>query len=158
MKPLTLALCAAALIGTGVFALSARRTAKAEPGGWAAVPPPPQGAGVAVVEAPVAAPEPTPTPVAVSPAPVEPLAFGAASLADTAAASTDPLAGWGPPPVPSMDPRRFSEAHWQGLEFIPKTPALSCSDSRTKIARSGPKQPIVNSPAAIASTTNSSAA
>lgn len=37
----------------------------------------------------------------------------------------DPLAGWGPPPAPQVDPRRFTEAHWQGLEVVPKTPALA---------------------------------
>jgi hypothetical protein len=53
--------------------------------------------------------------------------------AETAAATTDParkeppdpLAGWGPPPAPSLDPRRFTEAHWQGIEVIPKTPLVA---------------------------------
>lgn len=37
----------------------------------------------------------------------------------------DPLAGWGPPPAPEVDPRRFTEAHWQGLEVVPRTPGLA---------------------------------
>jgi hypothetical protein len=40
---------------------------------------------------------------------------------------TGPLTVWGPPPAPLTDPRRFAEAHWQGLEVIPKTPALARS-------------------------------
>lgn len=36
----------------------------------------------------------------------------------------DDLAGFGPSPAPHLDPRPFSEAHWQGLELIPKTPSL----------------------------------
>ena len=40
----------------------------------------------------------------------------------------------------------------------PNSPALAWSVSRTKIAISGPKQPIVNSPAAIAITKNEIAA
>lgn len=41
--------------------------------------------------------------------------------------STGPLSVWGAPPAPLVDPRRFAEAHWQGLEVIPKTPALARS-------------------------------
>jgi len=41
---------------------------------------------------------------------------------------------------------------------MPKLRALACTVSRTKIAMSGPKHPMVNSPAAIASTTNRIAA
>jgi len=37
----------------------------------------------------------------------------------------DPLAGWGPPPAPALDPRRFTEAHWQGIELIPNTPLVA---------------------------------
>jgi hypothetical protein len=37
----------------------------------------------------------------------------------------DRLAAWGPAPAPQIDPRRFTEAHWQGLEVIPKTPTLA---------------------------------
>jgi hypothetical protein len=40
-------------------------------------------------------------------------------------ANADPLAAWGPPPAPLTDPRRFTEAHWQGLELVPKTPTLA---------------------------------
>jgi hypothetical protein len=31
----------------------------------------------------------------------------------------------GPSPAPGLDPRPFAEAHWQGLEAVPKTPALA---------------------------------
>lgn len=41
--------------------------------------------------------------------------------------ATGPLSVWGAPPAPLTDPRRFAEAHWQGLEVIPKTPALARS-------------------------------
>jgi hypothetical protein len=37
----------------------------------------------------------------------------------------DRLAAWGPPPAPQVDPRRFTEAHWQGMEVIPKTPTVA---------------------------------
>jgi hypothetical protein len=37
----------------------------------------------------------------------------------------DPLAGWGPAPAPALDPRRFTEAHWQGIEVIPKSPVVA---------------------------------
>jgi len=40
-------------------------------------------------------------------------------------AKRDPLAGWGPPAAPQIDPRRFTEAHWQGLEVIPNTPQVA---------------------------------
>ena len=33
--------------------------------------------------------------------------------------------GWGAPPAPLVDPRRFTEAHWQGLEVVPNTQALA---------------------------------
>jgi len=39
--------------------------------------------------------------------------------------ANDRLAAWGPAPAPQIDPRRFTEAHWQGLEVIPKTPTLA---------------------------------
>jgi hypothetical protein len=42
-----------------------------------------------------------------------------------AIANADPLAAWGPAPAPLTDPRRFTEAHWQGLELVPKTPTLA---------------------------------
>jgi hypothetical protein len=38
---------------------------------------------------------------------------------------TDPLAGWGRPAAPNQDPRRFTEAHWQGIEVIPNTPIVA---------------------------------
>jgi hypothetical protein len=37
----------------------------------------------------------------------------------------DPLVEWGAPPAPLVDPRRFTEAHWQGLEVIPKTSVVA---------------------------------
>jgi hypothetical protein len=42
---------------------------------------------------------------------------------DSAATST--IESLGPPPAPGLDPRPFAEAHWQGLEAIPKTPTLA---------------------------------
>jgi len=53
--------------------------------------------------------------------------ISAAPLAGTLKPEQDPLAGWGPPPAPLTDPRRFTEAHWQGLELVPKTPALAAA-------------------------------
>ncbi|RLB51534.1 MAG: hypothetical protein DRJ42_16655 [Deltaproteobacteria bacterium] len=41
------------------------------------------------------------------------------------ARSAQPPSGWGQPPAPQVDPRRFTEAHWQGLEVVPNTPALA---------------------------------
>jgi hypothetical protein len=46
------------------------------------------------------------------------------------APGTDPRApaaafDMGPPPAPGLDPRPFAEAHWQGLEAVPKTPTLA---------------------------------
>lgn len=39
--------------------------------------------------------------------------------------TTSPPPGWGSPPAPLVDPRRFTEAHWQGLEVVPNTRALA---------------------------------
>jgi hypothetical protein len=39
----------------------------------------------------------------------------------------NPLTGWGQPPAPTIDPRRFTEAHWQGLEVIPNTPLIAAT-------------------------------
>jgi hypothetical protein len=36
-----------------------------------------------------------------------------------------PADPFGAPPAPLLDPRRFTEAHWQGLETVPKTAALA---------------------------------
>ncbi len=36
-----------------------------------------------------------------------------------------PLESLGPAPAPGLDPRPFAEAHWQGLEAIPKTPTVA---------------------------------
>jgi hypothetical protein len=33
----------------------------------------------------------------------------------------------GPSPAPALDPRPFAEAHWQGLEAIPKTPTIAAA-------------------------------
>lgn len=56
-----------------------------------------------------------------SPAP----ALNAVPSAADALPGSDPLSAWGPPPAPLTDPRRFTEAHWQGLELVPKTPTLA---------------------------------
>lgn len=72
-------------------------------------PDPPRGA-VVVEPANVVLPEPAPIPVRGSLADVDP--------------AQDPI-GWGPRPAPELDPRPFSEVHWQGLEMIPKTAALT---------------------------------
>lgn len=68
--------------------------------------------GVPVVEAPARV---VPTPQRARPLPANDNA--AAAQPGTA----DMFAAWGPPPAPALDARRFSEAHWQGLELIPKT-------------------------------------
>jgi hypothetical protein len=39
--------------------------------------------------------------------------------------AADPLVAYGPAPAPLVDPRRFTEAHWQGIEVIPKTARLA---------------------------------
>ncbi len=68
--------------------------------------PAPDPTGVTVVDPPAVAPPagafPTPT-------------FGAPNTATGA---------WGSAAAPGFDPRPFSEAHWQGLELIPKTSIL----------------------------------
>ncbi|MDH5491150.1 MAG: magnetochrome domain-containing protein [Myxococcales bacterium] len=56
--------------------------------------------------------------------------LGAASPAGAPSGSSatevaELLRSWGPPPAPLVDPRRFTEAHWQGLELVPKTPPLA---------------------------------
>ena len=51
-----------------------------------------------------------------------------AAVADPAAPPdprNQPLESLGPPPAPNLDPRPFAEAHWQGLEAIPKTPTVA---------------------------------
>lgn len=74
---------------------------------------------------PLAPPAPMSAQSAEGTMPTMPLA--APLLQDNAAAKelNDPLAGWGPPPAPSLDPRRFTEAHWQGIEVIPNTPLVA---------------------------------
>jgi hypothetical protein len=61
------------------------------------------------------------------------LLASAAATPNTAASAVDavkdprnqPLESLGPPPAPNLDPRPFAEAHWQGLEAIPKTPTVA---------------------------------
>ena len=106
----------------------------ASPTGVAVVAPPAvAGPAQVVPAAPTAAPLPNP------PAQPYPPSGGAGLLppgsappaappgsAPSGVAPTDAiLAAWGPPPAPDRDPRRFAEAHWQGLELIPKTPAVA---------------------------------
>jgi hypothetical protein len=92
-----------------------------------AVPDPPPPPPPPAVEGPAIVADPPP----ILPAPIGPPAPPAAPTAIAAAASPDaglrerPLENLGPPPVPSVDPRPFAEAHWQGLEAIPKTPTIA---------------------------------
>jgi hypothetical protein len=53
-----------------------------------------------------------------------PFASAAAPL-DVAPRDQPPLESLGPAPAPNIDPRPFAEAHWQGLEAIPKTPTVA---------------------------------
>lgn len=116
---------------------SPQRSAAGDPGARAPAP------------APVLAPPPTPTAdpapvapaVAAAPAPtaavvVDPPAIVPSNPLPAAAAAPQPptgggpalggaVSGWGPPPAPQLDPRPFSEVHWQGLELIPKTPTVA---------------------------------
>lgn len=126
MKQLSLALCMGVLVALAAFVVlrKTQRSSVAAGGpSWGEQ----SAGGVAVVDAPPSETGSGAAPVAVAPIPVEPLAFGAASVAvqDATDQAGTALAGWGPPPAPGLDPRRFSEAHWQGLELVPKTPALS---------------------------------
>jgi hypothetical protein len=57
--------------------------------------------------------------------PYMPFAAPAAPDGPAGAAAATDLVGWGPPPAPSVDPRRFTEAHWQGIEVIPNTPGVA---------------------------------
>jgi hypothetical protein len=66
----------------------------------------------------------TPPPQAVTPSQFQ-LAAPTAPAYAGASAPNEAMAGWGAAPAPLIDPRRFSEAHWQGLELVPKTPALA---------------------------------
>lgn len=73
----------------------------------------------------VAAPEPTFAPEpARAPEPI----LAPLPVAPPAAAGTwtpDGSSVWGPPAAPLVDPRRFTEVHWQGIEVVPRTPALA---------------------------------
>jgi hypothetical protein len=124
VKRLSLAICVAGLLALAALVLlrekSTTARAPAAPS-WNALP----AGGVPVVGAPIGELGQTPIPVAVAPATVDQLKFGAASVADPTGSTGDALSAWGPPPAPQLDPRRFSEAHWQGLELIPKTAALT---------------------------------
>ncbi len=83
---------------------------------WPLVEPPATVGSPEVLPAVVASPEVEPA-VLANPEPIAP--------------SGSPQGGWsttdafGAPPAPLLDPRRFAEAHWQGLEVIPNTPALA---------------------------------
>jgi hypothetical protein len=68
----------------------------------------------------------SPTVVADSPAVVAgPLPVAASPTAVAPDPRNQPLESLGPAPAPSLDPRPFAEAHWQGLEAIPKTPTVA---------------------------------
>jgi len=71
----------------------------------------------AIVLAPTAE---TPDLSPASPPGADPLSPTAAPLGPRALLAK----GWGPLPAPDLDPRPFSEAHWQGLEAIPRTAPL----------------------------------
>jgi hypothetical protein len=123
VKRLSFALCAGGLLALAALVLLRERASVRAPAApsWSAL----GVGGVPVVEAPIGELGQTPIPVAVAPATVDQLKFGAASVADPTGSSGDALSAWGPPPAPQLDPRRFSEAHWQGLELIPKTAAVA---------------------------------
>jgi hypothetical protein len=77
-------------------------------------PPRTPSSAVAVVEPPALAPGPAPAP-----------SVRAGALAPDPGTTPAALAdGWGGAAAPTLDPRPFSEAHWQGLELIPKTATL----------------------------------
>ena len=99
------------------------------------------GPGAAATTGPVLAPPPQPAiAMAPMPAPIPAMPLAGQGMtapmtaappvvapppapADTAAAST--IESLGPPPAAGLDPRPFAEAHWQGLEAIPKTPTIA---------------------------------
>lgn len=54
-----------------------------------------------------------------------PPATNAAGSTIAGSNAADPLLAWGRAPAPNVDPRRFTEAHWQGIEVVPNTPALA---------------------------------
>ncbi len=86
----------------------------------------------AAVSSPSAPPREPSTVAVVEPAP-EPIAIAApeASAPPALVPGGPPAAsealpgGWGSAALPELDPRPFSEAHWQGLEMIPKTATLA---------------------------------
>jgi hypothetical protein len=51
--------------------------------------------------------------------------LGPAAAPQLGSPGTNPADPFGPAPAPLLDPRRFTEAHWQGLEVVPKTQALA---------------------------------
>ncbi len=70
--------------------------------------------------------------VADPPAATRPAALAATNASATASSPdpskdprNQPLESLGPAAAPSLDPRPFAEAHWQGLEAIPKTPTVA---------------------------------
>ena len=65
------------------------------------------------------------TPALAVPGQVAPAASPLAIGAGSGGAANTLGAHWGQPPAPGVDPRVFTEAHWQGLEVIPKTPQLA---------------------------------
>jgi Magnetochrome domain len=119
-----LAALATALAGirANQAAAGPRQRANAEPQAAAAAAP-------ATVAGPQAPPSPPSPAVVVDPPAVAPPA-PASVLPAPAPVSTTPISGgladgWGSAAAPELDPRPFSEAHWQGLEVIPKTATLA---------------------------------
>jgi len=91
-----------------------------------AVAPPAPNPGVPVLT-PAAAPPRAPLPLAALPqSQLQPPSLAVPTIAPTLeqASQSRALRGWGTAPAPLVDPRRFTEAHWQGLEVIPNTPAI----------------------------------
>ena len=82
-------------------------------------------APIVVADLPPVAPQ-SPAVGADSPAIVaDPPTVVAAPSAAAADPRNQPLESLGPAPAPSLDPRPFAEAHWQGMEAIPKTPTVA---------------------------------
>jgi hypothetical protein len=80
------------------------------------------------VQDPAVVPEPPALAIAAAPEPVAaPQGVAAPEIAATplAAPTNRVVEDLGPPPAAALDPRPFAEAHWQGLEAIPKTPTIS---------------------------------
>lgn len=120
--------------GAGIpFTTAAPRAASVDPPGGIPVVDTPDPVAAAPrapaqAEAPAIVVSPAPSPEA--PLDIAPRASGPdrgpASLGSQSGLGAQSALGpeWGPRPAPDLDPRPFSEAHWQGLEAIPRTQVL----------------------------------